>query len=126
MRKFTCTPQVYRARPGAGFASSLYTFPHSLGVEPQIIRGFLKCLTPDLGFPAGAITPIDCHAVDRIYTGAFLWSYAATGFAVQASATDLIVSFDTNQGMSIHKFDAKTNGRIKNSAWEIIMKVYAP
>lgn len=124
MRKFTSPPQVYRARPGAGFVSSLYTFPHDLAAQPHIVRAFAECIVPDLGYPVGAIVPINPHAADKISTGPL--TTAATGFAQIATPTEVTLSCDTNNGVSIHKFDHKKNGRLANGAWNIVLKVYAP
>lgn len=119
MRKYTSPPQVYAARPGAGFVASLYTFPHDLGVQPHIVRAFFECIIPDLGYPVGAIVPINGHAADKKAT-------FATGFSQVATATEVVFSFDTNNGASIHKYDHKKNGRLANGAWQIVLKVYAP
>lgn len=123
MRKYTSPPQTYQARPGAGFVSSLYTFPHTLGAQPYIVRMFFKCLIADLGYAVGTIVPVNSHAADKIAVGL---GTAATGFTMVATPTDVILSFDTNNGASIHKFDRKKNGRLANNAWEIVLKVYAP
>lgn len=124
MRKYTSPPQVYAARPGAGFVSSIYTFPHTLGAQPHIVRAYLRCLITDLRYPVGAVVPINPHAADSISTG-FL-TVAATGFSQVATPTEVTISFDTNNGASIHKLARKTNGRLTNGAWEIVLKVYAP
>ena len=126
MRKFNCIPQVYTARPGAGYVSSLYTFSHSLGVQPHITRLFLECLIPDLGYPVGAIVPVDEHSADRKVISGIPGDYIATGLSIVVTPLDLIVSFDTNHGASIHQFDTKKNGRLNNTAWRIRPKVYAP
>jgi len=126
MRKYTSPPQVYKARPGAGFVSSLYTFPHDLGELPHIVKLFFKCIVSDQGYPVGSIVPVGPHAADRLVLSGIPGDYVATGFTVKQTATDILLSFDTNQGASIHQFDTKKNGRINNNAWEIIVKAYAP
>lgn len=127
MRKFTTPPQVYAARPGSGFAGSIYTFPHDLGVQPYIVRAFYECIVPDLGYSVGAIVPIASHSADRVLVNPLpVPSYAATGFTMVATPTEVTMSYDTNNGASIHKYDRKRNGRLANNAWKIVLKVYAP
>lgn len=124
MRKYTSPYQVYRARPGAGFVSSIYTFPHTLGVEPHIVRVFFECVYPDLGYPVGAVIPVNQHAAELIGTGPF--TTAATGYSQIVTPTEVTLSFDTNHGASMHKFDHKKNGRLTNGAWYMVLKMYAP
>jgi len=126
MRKYTSPPQVYTSRPGAGFVSSLYTFPHDLGVMPDIVKVFLECIIPDQGYAVGAIVPVGPHSVDRIITSGIPGDYASTGFTIKQTATDILMSVDTTQGASIHQFDLKKNGRPHNGAWKIVVKAYAP
>lgn len=125
MRKFVCAPQVYKARPGPGYVTGLYTFPHDLGVEPHIVRVFFECLVAEHGYSVGDIITMNTHAADRMGTGT-PGETIATGYAVTRTATDILISFDTNHGASIHKYDMKRNRRINNDAWAIIIKAYAP
>src|SRR6478736_9412356 len=106
MRKFSCTPQIYYSRPGAGFVTSLYTFPHDLGVEPFFVRMYVKCLIAEHGYAVGDIILLNSHAADRISIGV-PGSHYAVGFTIVMTPTELDLSFDTIQGASIHQFDAK-------------------
>ena len=124
MRKYTSPPQIYTGRPGAGFVNSLYTFPHDLGEQPFITKIFMECVVPDLGYAKGAIVPIGPHAADNLNPN--IYTSYATGFTLKATPTDVILSFDTNHGASIHQYDAKKNGRMANGSWKILVKVYAP
>lgn len=125
MRKFTCAPLPYAARPGAGFQSSFYIFPHDLGVTPYIVRIFMQCLVTDQGYPVGSIVPVGPHAADELPTGV-PGGFVATGLTIQTGPTVIEVSFDTNHGFSMHQFNTKKNGRINNGAWHMIVKVFAP
>lgn len=128
MRKFVSSPQVYTGRPGAGRLDLLYTFPHTLGVEPHIVRIEMRCLVADKGYPAGAVVPVNPHSADQLTTAAwgFFTFSSATGYSIKKTATDVILSIDTNNGMSFHQFGTKKNARPNNGAWEIVVKAYAP
>lgn len=129
MRKYTSPPQLYTGCSGAGRLDLLYTFPHTLGVEPPIVRIEMRCLKEaDNGYPAGAVVPVNPHSADNLAIG--VWGFfgfsTATGYSIKKTATDVILSVDTNNGMSFHQFDTKKNSRPNNGAWEIVVKAYAP
>jgi hypothetical protein len=126
MRKYTSPPQTYAAKPGTGFVTSLYTFPHTLGVQPDFVRFYVKCLVSDLDYPVGSIVQINSHSADRLVISGIPGDYVASGYTFKATPTDILVSFDTNHGASMHQYDAKKNKRLNNGAWEMYVKVFAP
>jgi hypothetical protein len=99
-------------------ATDLYTFAHGLGARPSRVDFFLECMTADGGYTGGDYLPMPTHMIHD--TGADI-----RGWAVKMDATNIYLSIDVNDTLTLHEWNGNgTFGINRSSYWKAHFVAY--
>lgn len=111
-KSFTSTDQTITA-------AGLLTLPHSLAVEPKLLRFNLKCTVINSGYAVNDII--------EVHPGMTTTTTGNAGFAVYTDATNVYVRFGSLATNTI-VYPNKTTGAtalLTNTSWVMIVKAWA-
>ena len=110
--------QTYAGRRAqAGFTATLYTFLHGLGLAPDFVTLEFRCVIAQGGYAIGDIVAANVHSADQ-------QAGVSTGWAMRIDNTQVVLSFDYNNGASLHQWDDTSNFRLDNNKWEFRIRGY--